>query len=166
MSISVASCTIKENRLQLRRGLNRCPQLLCLCLPRTCFGADASSAKALRDASSLAEDTTIDCSLRTLRRVRAIRIRCQSRMAWQGKASSNHREHARVMSLCRWRQIFSPARQALVPSAKLFAVTFFSAAFPNGFLHCLIASVGYGFAQLPSFKTASIANECSTPRPS
>jgi hypothetical protein len=57
------------------------------------------------------------------------------------------------------------ARQVLVPSAKLFAVTFFSATIPIGFLHSLIAAAAYGFAQHPSFMWAFVAIGCSTSRP-
>lgn len=57
-----------------------------------------------------------------------------------------------------------PTRQALVPSVKLFAVTFFSAGLPIGFLHSLIAAAAYGFAQRPSFNWAPLAIGCC-PRP-
>jgi hypothetical protein len=92
--------------------------------------------KAFGDASIVVEETTDDCNERALRSGRVRRIRRQLRMAWQGKLSSNHRERARFVSPCRQRQMRRPARRALVPLAKLFAVTFFSDCFPMVF--CIV----------------------------
>ena len=99
------------------------------------------------------------------RSARAARLRRSPRRMRQGRLSSNDRERARFTSPCRRRRTSRPARQVLVPSAKLFAVTFFSAGFFISSLHCLIAAPAYGFAQCPSSKRASVAIGCSTSRP-
>jgi hypothetical protein len=128
MSISVASRTIKENRLQLRRGLNRNPSVFCLLrayLGRFKLGFRPSVLGALsshrQPVIAVGERCEVACSIRT-------------RQQSSGELSSNHRERARFVSLRRRRQIRRPARRTLVPSAKLFAATFFSASPPNCFL--------------------------------
>jgi hypothetical protein len=177
MSISVASCTIKENRLHLRRGLNRYPELCSPLLTANLRRRGRRSGRrfrrtrarltfAWRKARIPIDEATPDCRWRVLRSGRTIRTGTPPRMMWQRKPSSNHRERTRFMSPFRRRQMSRAARRTLVPSAKLFAVTFFSGDLLSGFLHWLIASAGYGLAQLSSVKTDSIASECSTPRPS
>src|SRR5829696_4477449 len=65
---------------------------------------------------------------------------------WERQLSSNHREGARFVSLRHQRQLSRRAHRALVPSPKLFAVTFFSA-ISQSFFACLIAPLAYGFAR-------------------
>ena len=98
MSISVASCTIKENRLQLRRGLNRCSKRVRACLPRAYFGGDTGRAKAFGITSIVADATSSGCRQRLLRSALAVQIRQSSRLVWQGRPSSNDRERAPIMS--------------------------------------------------------------------
>jgi hypothetical protein len=144
MSISVASCTIKDNRLQLRRGLNRSPSVFCLL--RTYLGADASRICSSEPRALSPHRQPVIATGKRCEVTYGIQTRRQSKMVWRGELSSNHRERVRFESLRRRRQICRPVRRVLAPSAKLFAATFFSASLPNCFLHCLIAAAIYGVA--------------------
>lgn len=133
MSISVAWCTIKENRLQLRRGLNRYSKPSPAFAYRELTSARTQVGEGFWLCGCCRQESNLGlCPARVAKRV----CRPDPPPVENGVAkpvSSNHRERARVMSPCRRATNVSTGASGACAIGETFRSHIFQCQFPYWF---------------------------------